>query len=264
MRLRRVYETAEEDGLPVEHVAIERFGSLEAFEAAKEERRILDERESRKSERARGRDSDRRGSGSYDDPGRTGERRFMFTDIGGSGSSSRSESFRRPGVMNDSAPPTPPAQSLAPNKRLESLRLPSQSASPLVQSHTPIPSVMTPPIPSSSRRALSPSSLNKLQAKVLRSKLMGMPNAEALEKEYEEEARRAHGAVEGKVRTRVEVLPTLDGMGRLYDVGTGGGMDDTPTRPGNRKKKEKVRLLVHVAFNQPHSRLVRNPRSQNG
>ncbi|KAJ3512300.1 hypothetical protein NLJ89_g3592 [Agrocybe chaxingu] len=45
MRLRRVYETAEEEGLPVEEVGIDRFGSLQAFEEAKEERRILDERE---------------------------------------------------------------------------------------------------------------------------------------------------------------------------------------------------------------------------
>ena len=34
MRLRRVYETAEEEGRPIEEVAIDRFGSLEAFEEA--------------------------------------------------------------------------------------------------------------------------------------------------------------------------------------------------------------------------------------
>ena len=35
MKLRRVYETAEEEGKPVEEIAMDRFGSLEAFEEAK-------------------------------------------------------------------------------------------------------------------------------------------------------------------------------------------------------------------------------------
>ncbi|KAF9020636.1 SAICAR synthase-like protein [Hymenopellis radicata] len=37
---------------------------------------------------------------------------------------------------------------------------------------------------------------------------------------------------------RVEALPTLDGHGRLYDVGH--GKDDKQVLPGNRQKKEKV------------------------
>ena len=51
MKLRRVYEMAEEEGRSVEEVALERFGNLEAFEEAKEERRLLDEREARKVEK---------------------------------------------------------------------------------------------------------------------------------------------------------------------------------------------------------------------
>jgi len=71
---------------------------------------------------------------------------------------------------------------------------------------------------------------------------MNSADAEKLEKEYEEELARAQGGVDEKsgVRTKVEVLPTLDGRGRLYDVGSGGGDDEQP-QPGNRKKKEKVR-----------------------
>jgi hypothetical protein len=66
---------------------------------------------------------------------------------------------------------------------------------------------------------------------------MGSPNAAALEKEYEEELRKAN---EGpRTVTKVEVLPTLDGRGRLYDIGTG-KTGDTPLPPGNRRKKEKV------------------------
>ncbi|KIJ17924.1 hypothetical protein PAXINDRAFT_72629 [Paxillus involutus ATCC 200175] len=239
MRLRRVYETAEEENLPVEEVALERFGTLRAFEEAKEERCILDERERRRggpgaqklaSQKGKGRDSE-------------GEKRFMFTDMGASGASSRSSSFRRPTATNDSAPVTPSPTSISnksrADRRLDSLRLPSQAASPLAQSHTPIPSVMTPSVAAvSTTHAMSPSSLNKLQAKVLRAKLMNASNAAELEREYEEEARKAHGGHgESIIRTKIEVLPTLDAYGRLYDVGH--GKDDAEPLQGNRRKKEK-------------------------
>lgn len=237
MRLRRVYETAEEEHRPVEEIALERFGTMQAFEGAKEERRILDEREGRRSTQ---RATNRKGK----DRETAGEKRFTFTDIGASGASSRSSSFRRPTTADNSAPttPSPAAGSAKPvaNRPLDSLRLPSQAASPLAQSHTPIPSVMTPPVAAvSTTRAMSPSSLNKLQAQVLRAKLMSAPNAAELEEEYEEQLRKAHGEPgEPIVRTRVEVLPTLDARGRLYDVGH--GKDDAGPVPGNRKKKEKV------------------------
>ncbi|GLB38508.1 putative protein similar to CwfJ C-terminus 2 [Lyophyllum shimeji] len=235
MRLRRVYETAEEEGVDVEKVAIERFGSLEAFEEAKEERRILDEREGKRTERGRG--TERWQARDFE----SGEKRLMFTDIGGSGGSSRSSSFRRPGGYTPSTPSTPsPAIGPPTNRRVDSLRWSSETRSPLAQSHTPIPSVMTPPPAATTtmqKRALSPSSLNKLQAKVLRAKLMGAPDAEKLEQEYEAEARRANGMDDGEtgVRTRTEVLPTLDASGRLYDVGH--GEQDERKPPGNRRKK---------------------------
>ncbi|KAJ4464216.1 CwfJ C-terminus 1-domain-containing protein-like protein [Lentinula edodes] len=232
-RLKRVYETAEEEARDVLEVALERFDSAEAWELAQEERRILDERDGR-----RGRPQDRFESG---DRGGGGEKGFMF-----SGSSSRSSSFRRPG---GSGPSTPSAGGPPVNRRLDSLRLPSQASSPLQQSHTPIPSVLTPPpSQSSTRRALSPSSLNKLQAKVLRAKLVGAPNAEKLEREYEDAQRVANGFDDSSPRTsskqnvKVEVLPTLDGRGRLYDIGSGAnGKDEEgdPARAGNRRKKEK-------------------------
>ncbi|KAI6123470.1 CwfJ C-terminus 1-domain-containing protein-like protein [Pisolithus croceorrhizus] len=206
----RMMRLPSQENRPVEEVAIERFGTMQAFEEAKEERRILDEREGRSSAR------------------------------GVSGGSSRSSSFRRPGSASDTpaisspAPQNPPA-----SRQFDSLRLPSQAASPLQQSHTPIPTVMAPSVAAApTGRSLSPSSLNKLQAKVLRAKLMNAPNADQLEREYEEELRRANGEPgEPIVRTKVEVLPTLDARGRLYDVGRG-EKDATPP-PGNRKKKEK-------------------------
>jgi hypothetical protein len=242
MRLRRAYETAEDEGRPVDEVGIERFGSLQAFEEAKEERRILDEREGKRST-VKGKQN-----AQYDRPTPTSkgvEKRFMFTDVP-SDSSSRSSSFRRPGSIQDSAPMTPPPERSRPpvNKRLDSLRLPSQVGSPLAESRTPIPSVMMPsPLASGSKsRALSPSSLNKLQAKVIRAKLLNSPDAEKLEQEYEVEASRAHGDEGGNVRKKVEVMPTLDARGRMYDVGLGGDKD-SESRPGNRRKKEKVHSI---------------------
>lgn len=237
MRLRRVYETAMEDDRPVEEVALERFGTLETFEEAKEERRILDEREER------GRAAKHGGRKDKGKAPTQSERAFVFTDVGASGASSRSSSFRRPGTAQESAPGTPPAAPQNPptNRRFDSLRLGSQAASPLQQAHTPIPSVMAPS--TTANRAMSPTSLNKLQAKVLRAKLMNAPNAAELEEEYEKEVRKVHGEpTEPTVRTRVEVLPTLDAQGRLYDVGHSKGDDNLPK--GNRKKKEKVTFYL--------------------
>ncbi|KLO17276.1 hypothetical protein SCHPADRAFT_821751 [Schizopora paradoxa] len=266
-KLQRVYETAKEDGKPVEEVALERYGSLEAFEEAKEERRVLDERDQRRngsSGRSRvggsddpekdefGRDIRRRD----DEPERQSrEERLMFTDFTGSGGSSRSSSFRRPGGSVPTTPsPGPSTATPLGNKRIDALKLPTQATrSPLSMSHTPIPSVMTPPARprDDGKKALSQTELNKLQAKVLRAKLMGSPDAEKLEKEYEEESRRASsGYVDAgsnneperdsrgrKIEKKVEVLPTLDSRGRLYDIGSGGA-NDSPL-PGNRRKKDK-------------------------
>ena len=224
MRLRRVYETAEEEGRPIEEVAIDRFGSLEGFEEAKEERKILDEMTGNKSEdKPRGRPKE---------PGK----RFYFNDIGSTGSS-RSSSFRRPALVSESSPRTAPVPNRGSNRPLEPSKLGSQRGTPQVS--TPIPSVLTPSIlpTKTTSRGLSPSSLNRLQAKVLKAKLMGSPEAAALEREYEEELKNAN---EGpRIVTKVEVLPTLDGRGRLYDIGAGKG-GDAPLPPGNRRKKEKV------------------------
>jgi hypothetical protein len=242
MRLRRVFETAEEEGRTIEEVAIERFGSLDAFEEAKEERRILDEREGKRADQ-RGRSGRPAPSASSSAPAV----RLMFTDVHGSGASSRSSSFRRPDLdrRGSTGPPTStpsPAPPVWGAKAPGPVRLPSHVGTPPVPSAL-TPSVLTPPVPRAggAGRAMDPSELNKLQARVLRAKLMGAPDAEALERAYEE----AVEAANGDVRTKVEVLPSLDGRGRLYDTGT--GKNDGPILPGNRKKKEKV--CVWLAIN---------------
>lgn len=239
MKLRRVYETAEEEGKSVEEIAVDRFGSLELFEEAKLERQILDEREGKRGEF----NSSRKPRES------AGEKRLMFTDIAGSGASSRSSSFRRP-EMGGSTPATPTPASRPTHPRFDSLRLPSQGDSP---SHTPVPTVMTPSASTAhagSSRSLSPSSLNKLQAKVLRAKLMGAPDADKLQAEYDQELQRASSGEESNVH--VQVLPTLDSRGRLYDVGH--GKDDGELLPGNKRKKDpKVSCSIsHILVSWTH------------
>ncbi|KAG8982810.1 hypothetical protein FRB90_006539 [Tulasnella sp. 427] len=184
----------------------------------------------------------------------------MFTDLDDrSRASSRASSFRKPG---ESAPGTPGStgvvtpfgssqqQSAPANRRVDQLRggpgtqQAQGAATPPSKGSTPIPSVLAPQhLTANRKRALSPSSLNKLQAKVLRAKLMGAGNAEELEREYEEERRRAEngGADEGESNVRVEMVPTIDARGRMYDIGGGAGSSkETVVGPGNRKKKEKV------------------------
>jgi hypothetical protein len=238
MKLRRVYETAEEEGKSVEDVACERFGSLEEFEAAKEERRILDEREGKRSVKE--------AVGNAKGKERDGEKRFMFNNVNASSAPSRNSSFRRP-ELGDSSPSTPsPTSSGSKKTHYDSLRLSfkgSTDNSSTHSSHTPVPSVMTPTAipPSNSQQTLSASALNKLQAKVLRAKLMNAPNADSLQEEYDQEVRRANGVGidrEGPIQPQVEVLPTLDARGRLYDVGQ--GREHIPDLPGNKKKTDKV------------------------
>ena len=241
MKLRRVYETAEEEGKAVEEVAIERYGSLEAFEEALEERRILDER-------ADGAGSHKATRGNERKPGGL-ETRYSFSDP--SRPASRN-SFRRPGESGQSTPSTSanplPKSNIPVNRRLDTLRLTSNAAqssskqkvstenTPLTM--TPIPSVMTPNL----RPSGPPPDLNKLQAKVLKAKLMGSPHVVELEKEYEEAKRRSEGVFIDEGDMKLEVLPTLDGQGRLYDIGTG-TPDQGPVRlPGNQRQKEKVEM----------------------
>ena len=66
----------------------------------------------------------------------------------------------------------------------------------------------------------------------------GLPrNFASLEKQYQAELDRANGEG-GEMQATVQVLPTLNAQGQLYDVGL--GKDDGQILPGNRKKKEKV------------------------
>ncbi|GAA5983741.1 hypothetical protein JCM11641_001740 [Rhodosporidiobolus odoratus] len=289
-KLRRTYEAADEEGRPIEEVAMERYGSLGAFDEAREERRILDERSSR---RGGGGPGGRRDSRPQMPLGMTadgGGRKFVFTDMEsepGSRPSSR-QAFRRPGEAPTLQQPAPPGLARSTS---------SVSISGNSRPSTPVPSVFTPPIshtprhpsqlsqstvlnpdptstgpavsanPASSSGAaggssapiLSQSELNKLQARVLKAKLMDSDGAVSLEAEYDRELKRSQAAgpaVQEKEAMQttlggsttqgkdVQVLPTLDGRGRLYDTGIGTAHADREEeerkRKGGRGKKEKV------------------------
>lgn len=286
-KLQRVFETGEEEDRPVEEVARERYDTLEDFDEAREERRFLDERESRRFGGAGGPGGGRAplpagrnmDSGPSTTTGSGGERRWMFTDVGNPESrpSSRN-SFRRPGaVSSDSAPSTPQPSGLSlsggpmANRRVDALksgvgasgRPPSHTGTPTGAS-SPIPSALSPTallarkgsagsIGGGRKRALSPSSLNRLQARVLKAKLMGAPDAADLEKQFDEERKRAQEAASSGGQgasddrdsgDRVEMVPTIDAQGRLYDVGTGKNEPGQDIKAGNRRKKEKVSSLT--------------------
>ena len=277
---------------------MERYGSLDDFNEALEERRILDEREQRRQQR-RGGTNDGVGTSSPSttgmrtpDAGGSG-RRFMFTGEEGYGSrpSSRA-SFRRPGEAADGMQ-TPGGNRIEELKKREG-GTPRTNFAQLPGSAnvtTPIPSVFTPTtlaragskytptasgtgqpqtqLETTSKPHMSIEELNKLQAKVLRAKLMDDPDAEALEEYYEQERARAadgggdlggagmwEGSGEGRQgrlgRTvnedgkviDVQVLPTLDGRGQLYDVGTGKEDGQVQNAGNRRKKQEKVSLTL--------------------
>lgn len=287
-KLRRTYEQASTESRAIEEVAIERYGTLKDFEDAVEERKILDERAGRRESRGRGGPaggSAGAGSGSST-PG--GQERYMFTSDaalssgGGSRPGSRA-GFRRPGEEPAGTPSSASAGAgeaftggAGAVNRVDSLRRGTSFQSPS-QPSTPIPSVLmptqhlrpAPPTPLNlGKPALSPSELNKLQAAVLKARLMDSPDASRLEAEYDAEMARARRAAEtgmqqataqqdggkGKGRegapngeeVRVEMMPTLDGRGKLYDVGLG-GKEEAPLLPGNRRKVVKVSWLVLFA-----------------
>lgn len=290
-KLKRTYEAAEEEGRSIEDVARERYGSLEAFEEAREERRVLDERgDRRKSRRESGYGAGSTPSGARTPTGMTadgGGRTFVFTDMDASGdrpTPTSRQSFRRPGE-------TPPAMPLRTTSSSSSVAGGPGTASNSRPS-TPIPSVFTPPIarrttsalsqstvlvpdptstgpaaagPSSSKPVLSQSELNKLQARVLKAKLMESDDAAALEAEYELERKRSleagpavaeHEGMEQsiggnqKLGQGVQVLPTLDGRGRMYDVGVGTSVADQyeaeRAAKGKRARKEPVSYPLHL------------------
>ena len=269
-KVKRTYEQAAEENRELHEVALEKYGSIADWEAALEERSVLDSRRGGSSRDSRpryeagggrgGGDGDRRDSTAGGD-----RRKFIYNDSVSttpiSRPSSRNESFRRPGEAT-------PINISGTAPRAGSTADRASAAGGGVR--TPIPSVFTPtlvrnssnlavnPVSSSSNGGtegssstpvLDQSQLNKLQAQVLKARLMDLPNADALEKSYELERKRFldSPSLASGSSSNVQVMPTLDARGKLYDVGLGVEKPEDEVKgkvsaSGRiRKPKEKVR-----------------------
>ncbi|KAJ3185096.1 hypothetical protein HDU87_002662 [Geranomyces variabilis] len=251
MKLKRILEAAQEEGRDVEEIALERYGSMADFEDAKAERAFLDSRRSgrMRDEPARRRDDDRHRRDERP------ERDEFGRDLQYRPTVRRSTSFQKPEERtSEKRPPPEASEDLAVKKpRVEDRSLPRPSMSAKLPVVGGAPQL---PVPNPSRGTdsddddssartpiLSKNALNALNAKVVKAKLMGLPNAANLEKEYERERARAE---RGPAETIV--LSGVDSRGRLLDVGSASSTT-TPGTPssGQRVKKPKVDLDTHDA-----------------
>jgi hypothetical protein len=268
MKLKRVYEAAEDESRNVEEVALERYGSMEAFNEARAERQYLDDQQSS------GRDNRRQKEQGDTRPGPPS--RPLSRQL-----------FRKPGEASSVSSPQgmPPALS----KRQSSFRQNGYDSEDPSKPSTPIPSVFTPNLSragsklrtlssedeskqqdtaslkeavatsqasaSNTNPPLSAAALNKLSAKVMRAEMMGSGDVAELRAQLEIETTRAQsggdqgfssadashavGGEDANSQSHIQVLPTLDARGRLYDVGKGqpGQDEEGAVQPGNRRKK---------------------------
>ncbi|KAJ3150952.1 hypothetical protein HDU86_006208 [Geranomyces michiganensis] len=269
MKLKRIFEAAEEEGRDVEEIALERYGSMADFEDAKEERAFLDSRRSGRRDEPFRRGDDTRNRGDDDRNRRDDDRNRRDDDRNRTDDRDRTEGRPerdefgrdlqyRPTVRRSTLfqkpeerkrPPPDVSEDVAAKKpRIEDQpQRPSMSAKlPVVgapQSSTPKPSrgVDSDDEESAAHTPiLTKNALNALNAKVVKAKLMGLPDAAKLEKEYERERLRAERGPGETV-----VLSGVDSRGRLLDVGS--APDPTASSSGHRVRKPKVDLDTHDA-----------------
>ncbi|KAK4513250.1 uncharacterized protein ATC70_011818 [Mucor velutinosus] len=220
MKLKRTKEQAQDEGRSLREVGIEKYGSVEKFEEALAEREYLDTRRggsssnSRRGDERRSRDRDndnRRSDGRRSREGNNDRgRRYMFTDT-----DSQQRSFKRP------SPPPPRYQTQ-----------PAAGSTPPVPAPpppTPVPVIPQMALPAPIQ-ALTRDQLNKLNSKIVKAKLMGADNVEALEKEYQLELEKFEQA-----ENTVQVLPQLDSQGRLYDYALKQGNPEHEALKGKKK-----------------------------
>ena len=233
LKLRKTKEIAEEEGRRVEDVAMERYGSLGDYDEALEERRYLDNRKGRGDRSGGGSRSsgngNRSGGSRMDDREYSGRQHLAF----------KGDSFRRPNEERYNSPSAYSERSAGtgtpgPSEGRGTPQLGTGGRStpqPPAGCSTPQPSSAAarfPPIPSvipqastgsgstPSKPILTTDQLNKLQAKILKARLMKDPKLADLEREYETEKARA-SAPQSQPKESVVVLPTLDSRGRLHD-----------------------------------------------
>ncbi|KAF9948526.1 hypothetical protein BGZ70_002180 [Mortierella alpina] len=244
-KLKRVMETAAEEGVAPEVIGVERYGSIEKFKEALEERKELDRRTSKKRNRRDdrredsrdGRDSesnrgdDRRRDRGEDEYGRSRNDRPSKSGRHSEFSSAASSPFQRPMDEQERL-----------EKELARRNKDKEREKEQERRYTPIPSPfathVSSPLPShSSEPVLTPDQLNKLKAKSMRAKMMGLPDADALEKEYEQAQKAAAEAASRPQSTETQQqqrLVVVQTMGR-----SSGSSSPAPLGPGNSKTPGK-------------------------
>ncbi|GAN01980.1 complexed with cdc5 protein cwf19 [Mucor ambiguus] len=222
MKLKRAKEQAQDQGRSLREVGIEKYGSVEKFEEALAEREYLDNRRGGSSSNSSRQSDDRRSrdrnyDGRYNDNRRSRDsnsdrgRRYMFTDT-----DSQQKSFKRPS-------PPPPRYQTQPASTAATPSVPA----PLPPTPVPVIPQISMPVPI---QALTRDQLNKLNSKIVKAKLMGSDNVEALEKEYQLELEKFEQA-----ENTVQVLPQLDSQGRLYDYALKQGNPEHEVLKGKKK-----------------------------
>ncbi|KAF9917404.1 hypothetical protein BX616_001122 [Lobosporangium transversale] len=257
-KLRRVLETAKEEGVAPEVIGIERYGSIEKFNEAMEERRELDRRAAQKKESRSGRSDNNRDRRDRDrnDRLKSDDRRDIRRDNDDDDHQSRSDSNEhrpssRSGRLSEfsSAASSPFQRPMDEQERLEkelAKRIRGKEREKdQERRHTPIPSPfathVSSPIPNhSAEPVLSPDQLNKLRAKAIRAKMLGMPDAEALEKEYEEAQKAITERSSSQPPVEAQRTVVIQTMGRSNESSS-----PAPLGPGNSKAKDKKKIATH-------------------
>ncbi|KAF9942046.1 hypothetical protein BGZ65_011686 [Modicella reniformis] len=251
-KLKRVMETADEEGVAPEVIGIDRFGSLEKFNEALEERRELDRRAAGKKERRRDRGGDSRDDRRSDrrddrrDERRDDRRREESDRRSDDDRLDRDDRPSKSGHLSafSSAASSPFQRPMDEQERLEKelarRNREKEREKEQERRFTPIPSPfathVSSPIPNhSAEPMITQDQLNKLKAKAIRAKMLGAPDAEALEKEYEQ----AQKAIDEASSRQPEVQRTvvIQTMGR-----SSGSSSPAPLGPGNKKVSGKKEL----------------------
>ncbi|KAI8069877.1 CwfJ C-terminus 1-domain-containing protein-like protein [Gongronella butleri] len=240
MKLKRVMEQAEDEGRSIKQVGLEKYGTMEKLQEALDERAYLDarkrpkhhHRDDRRGRSDRGRDDrshrdrddrsnrdrDDRSSRDRDrDRQSSSSRKFVFTDT----ASSSSQFMRPPTTKADHS------SNHASTRELPRETAPPPRAAPPATTTSIITPHQVPSKPSAGP-VMSRDELNKLNAKIVKAKLMDDDDRVAeLEAQYQQELQRFEAAQHGTAEddASVQVLPTIDSQGKLYDyaLSSGGG-----------------------------------------
>ncbi|KAI9357277.1 CwfJ C-terminus 1-domain-containing protein-like protein [Zopfochytrium polystomum] len=257
IKLRRIYDTAEEEGRNVQDVALERYGSLEEFEDAERERRFLDGRGAARGSGGGG------GSRRRDDEGARHERstrQHEFrrpANVGGAAAADDVDAFGR--IRRDtaghrgggsdrdgprSAVSAVSASDISGRSHGPPRDSPSQGRKPLIPTAS-IPATGPSAVDGgdfSDEPPMTSEEMNKLQAKILKAQMLGRPEEKELMAQLEHA--KARSSRQAATKELSVVVPTIDSRGRLQD--TGSVVRDQPL-PGNRRGFKKLAADTHDA-----------------